>query len=314
MALIAWRPYRELPFLDGSDYRVGWECFTEDDDLGCLGHISPQRRREALASVALGEVVNISLPLDEPKPVLFGRGPYEHEVFDAEITTIFSPERNIFEDRLHNVYSQGSTQWDGFRHVRAGAAGFFTGVTAHPRDTDRLSVSAFAEQGIIGRGVLVDLAAHGPTARDNRYRADELVRALEAAGVALQPGDILCLRTGWMAEYAATSGSDREAFMRRRDWIGIGGGADVAEFVWDAKVAAVVADNPSVEAAPVRPVEGSLHRRLLPLLGVPLGELFTLEALAARLAELDRSTFAFVSVPLNLPGGAGSTGNAVAVL
>lgn len=314
MALTTWIPYRDLPHLHGTDYRLGWECFTADDDLGCLGHISPEARRNALASVELGEVVNISLPLDEPAPVLFGRGPYKHEVFDPDITTIFSPERNIFEDRLHNLYSQGSTQWDGFRHVRAGDAGFFTGVTAHPRDTDRLSVSAFAEQGIIGRGVFADLMSIGTPSGDNRYSVDDLRQAVSAVGTALQPGDVLCLRTGWMAEYAATTGVDRETFMKRPGWIGISGNSDVAEFLWDARIAAVVADNPSVEAAPVSPVDGSLHRRLLPLLGVPLGELFTFETLASRLSALGRSTFAFVSVPLNLPGGAGSTGNAVAIL
>ena len=58
---------------------------------------------------------------------------------------------------------------------------------------------------------------------------------------------------------------------------------------------------------------GSLHRRLLPCLGMALGELWNLESLSTRCAEEGRYDFFFVSVPLYLPGGVGSPPNAIAI-
>jgi hypothetical protein len=74
-----------------------------------------------------------------------------------------------------------------------------------------------------------------------------------------------------------------------------------------------VADNPAVEAVPGSPAIGSLHRRLIPLLGFALGELFDLDAIAADCRSDGRYDCLFIGVPLNLPGGIGSPGNAVAV-
>jgi hypothetical protein len=76
----------------------------------------------------------------------------------------------------------------------------------------------------------------------------------------------------------------------------------------------VAADNPAVEVAPGSPAVGSLHRRLIPLLGIPLGELFDFERLAEACRTRGRADFLLASVPLHLPGGVGSPGNAVAVL
>jgi hypothetical protein len=47
---------------------------------------------------------------------------------------------------------------------------------------------------------------------------------------------------------------------------------------------------------------------------MPLGELFDFERLALELDRRERREFLFVSVPLKLPGGVGSPGNAVAML
>jgi hypothetical protein len=102
--------------------------------------------------------------------------------------------------------------------------------------------------------------------------------------------------------------------MASSTWPGLSAAAEMAEVLWDWGVSAVVADNPAVEVSPGSAAIGSLHRRLIPLLGLPLGELFDFEELSVRCAAQHRSSFLFVSVPLNLPGGVGSPGNAVAVL
>ena len=58
---------------------------------------------------------------------------------------------------------------------------------------------------------------------------------------------------------------------------------------------------------------GVLHYRTLSLLGLPLGEQFVLDPLAANCAEDKRYEFMLVSVPLHLVGGIASPPNAVAI-
>ncbi|PXY24712.1 cyclase family protein [Prauserella muralis] len=294
--------YRELPLIDeAGDYRHAWNVFPAGDNLGCLRQLTPEARRRGFATVTEHRVVNLSLPLDQPDPPLFGRDRYQH--------TITSPTRNSLDDRLDGFFPQCSTQWDGFRHVRAREFGFFTGHQGDFGDDDRLGIGHWAQAGIIGRGVLLDVSERGET-----IGAERLIRAAAQAGTEILPGDVLCVRTGWLAEYQRGGPAARAHVRGQGRWPGLAGSSAVAELLWDWRVSAVTADNPAVETAPGRPDDGSLHRRLLPLLGMPMGELFTFERLLGLCRELGRFEFLFVSVPLNLPGGVGSPANAVAVL
>jgi hypothetical protein len=55
------------------------------------------------------------------------------------------------------------------------------------------------------------------------------------------------------------------------------------------------------------------HSLLLPMLGIPLGEMFDLSALAADCAADERYACLFVSAPLNIPSGVASPPNALAI-
>ena len=59
--------------------------------------------------------------------------------------------------------------------------------------------------------------------------------------------------------------------------------------------------------------EGILHYRALPLLGLPLGELFVLAPLAEDCLRDRRYEFMVVSAPMVLEGGIASPPNAVAI-
>src|SRR5699024_258209 len=119
-------------------------------------------------------------------------------------------------------------------------------------------------------------------------------------GSPLRRGDILMLRTGYTRVI-------RDASERPRSWPGLAPDEEMARYLWDRGVAAVVADNPAVETAP-GDSKSFLHRRLIPMLGLALGEFFDLEALADDCAQDGRYTSFFVAVPLNLPRGVGSPG------
>jgi kynurenine formamidase len=302
--------YDELPRIERLDMAHSWDHFGRGDRLGTLNLLTADRIARAARSVTEGLVVALSLPIDQPSPPLFGREPLVHTQFDVD--------RLTRDDRLDNYFPQGSSQWDGLYHVRAGKFGYFGGVEAveDPIDAD-LGIQTWAERGIAGRGVLVDVAAH--LAREGRsIPADEeymitvdlLREVIDAQELRIEQGDILLIRTGWPAAYAARP-ADAEAVTAIP---GLHAGEDTARLLWDLHVAAVVTDLPAVEHAPGDPAIGSLHRRLLPLLGIPMGELFDLEGLSAACARVGRYDFLFTAAPLNLRGAAGSPGNALAIL
>jgi hypothetical protein len=56
-----------------------------------------------------------------------------------------------------------------------------------------------------------------------------------------------------------------------------------------------------------------LHPHLLAFFGMPIGEMWDLEALAEDCAADRRYSFFLTSAPLNIPGGVGSPPNALAI-
>jgi kynurenine formamidase len=308
--------FDELPLIEGLGLRHAWGSFGEGDDLGSINLLTPERVLAGVAQVRSGETISLDLPLDLPNPPLFGRKPYHHEVFALS--------RNEMDDRLDGFHLQASTQWDALSHVRCREHGFWGGRTDNPsNDRNDLGIDRWAEHGIAGRGVLVDVAGH--LAAEGRpldpfagtvIPLDDVEGALASQGVELQDGDVLCLRTGWVGAYQALDQVGREQLATGRDELrfsGLRADEATARFLWDHHVAALCCDNPAVEAVPGDPAVGSLHRRVLPLLGLALGEMFDLERLAQRCRADGRWTFLFVAAPLKVPGGVGSPGNAVAI-
>ncbi|MDH4146055.1 MAG: cyclase family protein [Acidimicrobiia bacterium] len=305
--------FDDLPFLDGLDIRHAWDVWGREDTLGTVNLLTAARVAAAAQLVRTGEVVSLDLPLDLPDPPLFGRQPYRHEIFRLN--------RNEMDDRLDNFHPQASTQWDALSHVRAREHGFYGGRTQDPVDGPiGLGIDHYAEHGMAGRGVLCDIAgyfevegrAYDPF-EPQMLTVEDVQGALEAAGVVISEGDILCLRTGWVGAYRQLDAAGRRAYADDVRFAGLRGDEDMARFLWDSGIAALCADNPAVEAVPGDPAVGSLHRRVLPSLGLALGEMFEFEALARAASGDGRYAFLFVAAPLKIPGGLGSPGNAVAI-
>jgi Putative cyclase len=306
--------YDDLPVIEKLGLPHCWGVFGQDDDIGTLNLITPAVRRAAFGSALTGETVNLTLPLSEPRPPLYRRPPYRH--------VIFAGDRNSRDDYLDSFYLQGSTQWDGLRHFRCREFGFYGGVDEEfAPGPGRLGIEHWARRGIVGRGLLLDLARYcAETGRPYDPFSGEAVTAQLLADVAEhqqvrpEPGDVLCVHFGWMEAYFGLPADQREDSPGRTTFAGLRGGADEARFLWDNHVAAIVCDNPAVEVSPGDAGVGSLHRRLIPLLGLALGELFDLRELAVACARRGRWDFLFVSVPLHIAGGVGSPGNALAIV
>ncbi|WP_416898070.1 MAG: cyclase family protein [Minwuia sp.] len=306
--------YDDLPLIDGLQLPHAWDVFGRDDDLGSIGLLTPERRLEAAALVRSGEVVNLSLPLDEPDPPLFGRKPLAHDIYNLD--------RNTLDDSVDSLFMQASSQWDGLRHIRAREHGYWTGI---PDDFEkgrgRLGIEHWVEHGIVGCGALLDVARYmADTGRDYDPLSPFAVTAeiLEATaahqGTELRTGDMLCIRFGWVEAYRALSPEARADYAPKVQHSGLEGSEAMARRLWNWHPASITCDNPAVEVVPGDPKIGSLHRRMIPLLGMAFGEMFDFSKLSEKLAARGDWRFMMTAVPLNLPGAVGSPANAIAVL
>jgi hypothetical protein len=132
-------------------------------------------------------------------------------------------------------------------------------------------------------------------------------------GTPVETGDILLLRTGWLAWYRALDADGRRAHAEANAPHPGPAGNDLPAFLWDLHVSALAADNPTVEMNPAQKGWGFLHASALPLLGLPLGEMWDLDALAADCAADGTYDAFFTSAPIHVHQGVASPPNAIAV-
>ena len=325
--------YDSLPRRSG--LRSAWDVWLPGGDVfGCLNLLTEERAAEAARLVQRGAVFPLNWSMGMPDPPLFNRSRYRHEVTGSETST-------GHDDVLHGWNTQSSSQWDGFRHIRNPLArleqpgtGHFGGV-----DDGDHGIHHWAQRGIVGRGVLADVARwRDAQGRPIRYgepdavSAAELTACLADQGTEVAEGDVLLVRFGWVGWYEAQPHDVRDRLRERSTLVAVGfeAGEDLARTLWNLHVAAVGTDTAGFEAWPlgqglsreeveayrseqVRLHEIFAHTVLLPMLGLPLGELFALEALADDCAADGHYGFMITSAPLNLPNGVASPPCALAI-
>ncbi|TIC99922.1 hypothetical protein CH35J_006006 [Colletotrichum higginsianum] len=187
--------------------------------------------------------------------------------------------------------------------------------------TSRPSTRTWQKHGIIGRGILVDYHTwrlerqipYDPFARDS-IPVSDLKACLEAQGTEVKFGDILLTRTGFMTAHAGKSADDLETYRAAMPQTsgGVAQSEKTLRWVRDNSPA-VGGDQPSFECWPHRDPEHWMHEVLLAGWGMPIGELFDLEALAERCRREGRWSFFVASKPCNIPGGVASPPNILAI-
>jgi kynurenine formamidase len=308
--------YAELRARTDAPPGTSWGIFGDDDQLGTLNLLTPELARASAALVKGGDVFPLGWNVELPDPSPFRKPPVRHQVGAGTFGR---------DDWLDRFYLQGSSQWDSLRHIAHPRFGFYNRVPAERVDdpaSDTLGIHVVARRGIVGRGVLLDVARFESNrgaafACDTRFEigADLLDAVASDAGVTVERGDIVLVRTGWTGWYASLEQSARDGIKAFTGQPGLEPVERTVEWLWDHHVAAVAADNLALESMPLDFREGHcLHFWLIPCLGMPIGELWWLDDLARGCADAGRWTFQLVSAPLNVRGGVGSPPNVLAIL
>lgn len=299
---------------------------SEDEGLGMLRLLTPAVVADAARTqIQTGERVCLNWDIENLNPPGFGRKPFEHRIK-------WVAEGVAFDDEYH-FNPQQSSQWDGFRHHNQPAPTtenpnrrvFHGGTTAEEiidSNSPRIGIGFWAKKGIAGRGVLIDYVSYAEkkgiplnALTRQTISLDEVLEIAAESNITFQHGDIFFLRVGLPTTWGKMSDAERKAYSEQSmpQHAGIEQSERVLRFMWDNHFAAVASDAVSFEVFPARSPEYDLHHHLLAGWGVPIGEMFDLDELAATCKRLGRWSFFISSSPLNCARGVSSPPNCMAI-
>jgi kynurenine formamidase len=292
-----------------------WGRWGADDELGTLNLITPAKRAQAASLVTRGAVFALGLSLDAWGPQA-GVGPGPRRNIQHMMTRTADGGGNsmggtsYYTDDMVVMHLQGASQWDALAHV------YYDGTLYNGYPASDVTSLGAARCGIdkvhdrlISRAVLLDIAAlHGvdTLAPGHAIHADELDAAMAKAGVEVTEGDIVLVRTGLMGTHKRTR--SWSAFDRQQPGIHY----DTAPWFHERGVAAVAADNTAVEKMmAIDGVSCPFHMLALVDMGMPLGEYWDFEALAADCAADGRYEFLLSAPALPIAGAVGTPVNPI---
>ncbi len=274
-----------------------WGRWGEDDQLGTLNLQSPESVLRALQLVRRGKVYNLSVPLAEHGP----QAPMFHKTWQTtSLYTSPEPDAVDFAGDVVTMVTQSGTHLCGLSHCWTDNT-LWNGV-GHDRITSYGSAWAGVENipAFVSRGVMLDIAKFKGVEHlglGEVVTAEDMEACAAAQGTAVEPGDVLLVRTGWLKLFE----SDRERWEQGCP------GPDASCTAWlrEKDVMAIGADNLAVEAdvrANPFPTRLKLHLTAMRDLGVYMIATLDLEALAAD----EVHEFLFIAAPLRMPGATAS--------
>ncbi len=210
---------------------------------------------------------------------------------------------------------------DGKRVFHGGT----TGNEIINSQSTRIGMGHWAKEGIAGRGFLIDYVSwaekQGKSVSGldgNMVSLDEVYTIAKECNIEFKKGDMFFLRVGLTKTLESMTMDQKREYRhntaeRKHAHSGLEQSERVVRFMWDNHITACASDGVSFEVRPNHNHEWDLHNFLLAGWGVPIGEMFYLEDLAALCKKLDRWTFFVTSSPLNVPRGCSSPPNCMAI-
>jgi kynurenine formamidase len=305
-----------------------WGRWGPDDVLGTMNFLDEAKRREGAALIRRGASFSLaqSFDTDGPQKGWRRRTNPVHTMTDtgtdAERGTQGFPHGIGGADDVIFMPLQASTQWDGLGHIfdhgnawngrRAGDVVTSDGdlVTGIETTADRFA----------GRGVLLDVGRavgqDGELEDGFAITATHLEQTIAAQGEPSRVGrgDLVLVRTGRLTRA-------RRDIAAGRGWSGYAGGAapglsfTTADWLHGTEIAGIATDTWGFE---VRPNEFEnafqpLHQVAIPHIGLFIGELWDLDALADDCAADGVYEFFLTAAPLPVTGAVGAPVNPIAV-
>jgi kynurenine formamidase len=298
-----------------------------DDVYGTLNFLSPDKRVEGARLVRTGKAFSLAQAFDANGPQKGWRrrtNPVHTMLdtgLDAERGQGF-PHGIGGADDVIFMPLQASTQWDGLGHIfDHGMAynGRRAGDVVTSQGDLRTGIQTVADR-IVGRGVLLDVGrmfggpafgAEGELPDGFAIAEEHLTATIAAQGTtaAVGRGDLVLVRTGRLTR------------ARREGWGDYAGGDSpglsftTADWLHRTEIAGIATDTWGFE---VRPNEFDhafqpLHQVCIPHIGLFIGEMWDLDALADDCQADGSYEFLLAAAPLPVTGAVGAPVNPIAV-
>ncbi len=294
-----------------------WGRWGDDDERGTLNFVTPDRIVAAAQLVRKGKTFALAIPFDHngPQSGSHGRINPVHAMTLDGCDELGLPHGIGFSDDTVFMPLQCATQWDALSHA------FDRGKTYNGHEASVVSSRGAAKNGIekassgfVGRGVLLDIARlKGDDALEPGYAITEedLEACIEQQGATsrIESGDFVLVRTGQMGQ------CKKDGWGRYAGGDAPGLSFHTADWLFRNELAAIATDTWGFEVRP-NEFEGSfqpLHQVVLPNMGLHIGEIFDLEALADDCSDDRTYEFLFVAPPLPITGAVGSPINPYAI-
>ena len=277
-----------------------WGRWGDDDQIGAANLITPAKRKQAAALVETGEAVSLGHDVTDD----LGSDP--NRPFGLNMIISFDPDR--IRDRLDIDYHGGFfTHLDAICHVVYDGRiynGHAMRETVTGDGCEHLGITGLKD-GVVTKAVLVDvprLRGVPWLAPGTRVYREDIEEWEERTGAAVEPGDVLLIRTGRWARRRAEGGG---AAGMDASFLPLLAERDVALFGSDT--AHELRDNiPGLDVTVI-------HKFMVVARGMNLFDNLDLEEAAETAARLGRWEFLFMASPVRVPKGTGSPINPIAV-
>jgi len=276
-----------------------------DDQRGAANRITPAKVMQAKDLIRQGRIYQLGRVYEAGMPLPATRH-YSLHIPQAYVTA--GSNQGVYHDEVVSAeIGQVGTQFDGLGHFGIGEL-FYNGNRradfATPGGLTKLGIENVGP--IFTRGVLIDVAGLKGVAQlagGYEITVADLKAALTRQKVQITPGDVVLIHTGWGALWM----KDNAKYLATAPGIGLAAG----QFLADAEVVVVGADNSAIDVSPNPNPSLSVpvHQLLIARNGIYLHENLATEELARDSVY----EFAYVFSPLRLKGATGSPGNPIAV-
>ena len=278
-----------------------WGRWGDNDQKGTVNLITPAKREAAQKLVTLGRTVSLARDLDATAPIRY------HITFPSP-----RERSDVVLDRFDLVYhgywvthidALCHVGWDGQLYNGRSFKDSMTADGASWCPIDPLF------DGITSRGVLLDIAAgrkEGFVTVGNPVTPKELDAAEARAGVKVQPGDVLVVRSG--------DAAFRKANPEWKPRVSPHPGLHIACLEWfrERDIAAISWDMMD-ERPQTYPGFFMGTHLAIPFLGLALIDNTNPDRLAAVCQELGRYEFLFTAAPLRIVGSTGAPAHPIAI-
>ena len=288
-----------------------WGRWGENDQLGTLNLVTPQKRVQAARLVQQGIAVGCARPISKDMAADAANPPPIHFMLE-------SGEGWVTPSGASRGTRQAASDFFGMvfhgitvTHIDALSHIFWDGKMYNGRPAEAVTASRGATEnsiealkdGVVTRGVMLDITkVRGKEWLEGGEAVfpEDLEAAEEAQGIRAEEGDALCLRLGWY---------------KRRNEVGpaprsIGRpGLHAATLPWLHRrgVALVAADaSHDVNPSGYEKTDIPVHQVGIVAMGLWLIDSANFEELAQRCQELNRWEFLFTLAPIRFPGVTGS--------